>query len=115
MARKTSMLKAMKKTSKRLSKLSRKSSAVLAENHHELIVSNFVIFDKISSNFIFTAYDDYGGGDKYKESFLIDSGLIGRLVGAKGATIQEYQSEYGVRINIDKNDDDVNTFPQFQL
>jgi polyribonucleotide nucleotidyltransferase len=34
---------------------------------------------------------------------MMASGLIGRLVGKAGATIQEYSSEYSVKINIDRD------------
>lgn len=38
---------------------------------------------------------------------LIESGKVGRIVGAKGAVIQEIQTNFEVKVNISKEDDDV--------
>jgi polyribonucleotide nucleotidyltransferase len=38
---------------------------------------------------------------------MIDSGKVGKIVGAKGAIIQELQSNFEVKINISKEDDEV--------
>lgn len=38
---------------------------------------------------------------------MMPSSLIGRLVGKAGATIQEYSSEYNVRINIDRDGEEI--------
>ena len=38
---------------------------------------------------------------------MMPSGLIGRLVGKAGATIQEYSSEFNVRINIDRDGEEI--------
>lgn len=38
-------------------------------------------------------------------SVLIESRLVGKLIGPRGATIQQLQSEYNVHISISKEDD----------
>lgn len=40
-------------------------------------------------------------------SVLIESRLVGKLIGPRGATIQQLQSEYNVHISISKEDDPV--------
>lgn len=40
-------------------------------------------------------------------SVLIESRLVGKLIGPRGATIQQLQSEYNVHISISKEDDQV--------
>lgn len=40
-------------------------------------------------------------------SVLIESRLVGKLIGPRGATIQQLQSEYNVHISISKEDDAV--------
>lgn len=54
----------------------------------------------------FLGYGD-DDGEKTTRSLMLPAGLIGRLVGKGGATIQEYSSEYNVRINIDKEAEEV--------
>lgn len=40
-------------------------------------------------------------------SVLIESRLVGKLIGPRGATIQQLQNEYNVHISISKEDDAV--------
>lgn len=42
-------------------------------------------------------------------SVLIESRLVGKLIGPRGATIQQLQSEYNVHISISKEDDAVSS------
>lgn len=46
-------------------------------------------------------------------SVLIESRLVGKLIGPRGATIQQLQSEYNVHISISKEDDAVSFFTSF--
>lgn len=43
-------------------------------------------------------------------SVLIESRLVGKLIGPRGATIQQLQSEYNVHISISKEDDQVSAW-----
>ena len=40
-------------------------------------------------------------------SMLIESRLVGKIIGPRGATIQQLQNEYNVHISISKEDDAV--------
>ena len=51
--------------------------------------------------------DDEDDSDKYKETLSVEGQKCGRIVGAGGAVIQELQAEYEVKINIDREPDDV--------
>lgn len=42
-------------------------------------------------------------------SVLIESRLVGKLIGPRGATIQQLQNEYNVHISISKEDDAVSS------
>jgi predicted PilT family ATPase len=44
-----------------------------------------------------------------KKYLLIDSSFVGKLIGRKGATIQQLRREYKVRISIAKEDEPVST------
>lgn len=48
-------------------------------------------------------------------SVLIESRLVGKLIGPRGATIQQLQSEYNVHISISKEDDAVSYNKYFRL
>lgn len=41
---------------------------------------------------------------------LIESRLVGKIIGPRGATIQQLQNEYNVHISISKEDDAVNNW-----
>jgi predicted PilT family ATPase len=49
-------------------------------------------------------YDNEGDS---KEVLMIDPKFVGRIVGKGGETINSLQSEYNVKINIEKEEDDV--------
>lgn len=51
--------------------------------------------------------DDEGDSDKYKETLSVEGQKCGRIVGAGGAVIQELQTEFEVKINIEREPDDV--------
>ncbi|XP_017007606.2 probable ATP-dependent RNA helicase DDX43 isoform X1 [Drosophila takahashii] len=46
--------------------------------------------------------DDYGGG--FSESLSIASDMIGRIIGKAGSNISRIQTDFDVRVNVDKND-----------
>jgi polyribonucleotide nucleotidyltransferase len=49
----------------------------------------------------------YDGDDDTKEVLLIDPKFVGRIVGKGGETIKSIQDDYSVKVNIDKEEDDV--------
>lgn len=51
--------------------------------------------------------DDGGGEGDFKETLMVQAKLCGRIVGSGGSVIQELQSEYNVKINIDREADEV--------
>lgn len=55
--------------------------------------------------------EDSGEG----ESITIEPGMVGRIVGKAGATIQQFQTDFDVKIDISKDDDPVRISDFFPL
>jgi hypothetical protein len=54
-----------------------------------------------------TAFDDDDDSEKVTEKFTVESSKCGRIVGPGGSVIKELQDEFNVKINLDREVDDV--------
>lgn len=53
---------------------------------------------------VFPADQEGDGGDEYTEQLEIEPTKVGRIVGKGGATINQLQSDFSVKIDIEKED-----------
>lgn len=56
---------------------------------------------------LISGYDANNNDEEFTDQLEVEPGKVGRVVGSKGATIQQLQSDYSVKIDIEKEDNQV--------
>lgn len=57
------------------------------------------------NNFLFAGFSNFNGGGAHSDTIKVETAKVGRIVGSKGATINQLQDDHKVKIDIGKEDD----------